>query len=372
VAVPRVSVVLPCLNEERTVADCVFEARRGIERLGVPGEVVVVDNGSTDASVRLAAAAGARVVLETRRGYGAALGRGMREAQGEMVVFGDADRSYAFDDLKPFWERIRAGADLVMGSRLRGTVEPGAMPWLNRRLGTPVLTLLVNLLFRTRISDVNCGQRALSRRAVDQLDLRAAGMEFASEMVIKAGLAGFRVEEVPIPFRHDGRDRPPHLRRWRDGWRHLRFILLFAPNVLLVAPGLALVAFGLAIGGGRMLLGRPGVSGAAAFGSACLLLLGSQLVHVGVLVKTWYHVEGFYRRPYLDRLFRYVGFEAGLLVSLGLIALGMVVGTPLLLSWSNGVPVQVQRVAATLTLLGLGMQTFTASVLLTVLGIRRR
>jgi hypothetical protein len=258
-----------------------------------------------------------------------------------------------------------------MGSRLRGTIEEGAMPWLHRRLGTPVLTGLVNLLFRTRITDVNCGQRALKASAVPRLHLRAGGMEFASEMVIKAALAGLRIAEVPVDFRRDRRGRPPHLRTWRDGWRHLRFLLLFAPNLVLLAPGVAFLLFG-AFLAGPSFLGRAAHGWARPFAGATLVLLGAQLVQVGLIVKTWYHVEGFYRRPYLDRLFRHIGFEAGLVLGLGLIAVGVVMGVPLVVAWREDVGPEPGRIAASLTFLVLGAQVVMSSVILSVLGIRRR
>jgi glycosyltransferase involved in cell wall biosynthesis len=367
-------VVLPCLNEELTVAGCIAEARGGIEALGHEREILVVDNGSTDRTAQVAEAAGARVILETRPGYGSALDRGIREATGDFIVLGDADGSYRFDDLGPLLDPLEQGADLVLGSRLRGRIEPGSMPALHRYLGTPVLTLIVNLIFRLKISDVNCGQRALTPAAARALNLRAAGMEFASEMIIKAALAGLKIEEVPVDLRRDRRARPPHLRTWRDGWRHLRFILLFAPNLMLIAPGLALGAVGLVLGGPAF-LGRPGFGAAAAFTGAALVLVGAQLIQVGILVKTWYHVEGFYPRPYLDRLFRYLGFEVGLILGLGLFAVGVVLGVPLLLAWSRGVtvdPSYPSRVAASLMFLVLGMQVVAGSVILSVLGIRKR
>jgi len=368
-----VSIVLPCLNEEETLADCIAEARRGVEALGpdYQAEIVVVDNGSTDKTRDVAERAGAHVISERRRGYGSALGRGIKDATGEVVVTGDADGSYRFDRLGPLVEPVLAGADLVVGSRLKGRLEPGAMPWLHRRLGTPVLTFLVNRFFRTRISDVNCGQRALRRAAAQALDLRAAGMEFASEMVVKAALAGYRIEEVPVDFRRDRRGHPPHLRPWRDGWRHLRFLLLLAPNIVLVGPGLSLLAVG-AVLGGPAWLGHPDFGGAAAFGGAALVLTGAQMVQVGVLVKTWYHVEGFYRRPYLERLFRYVGFEIGLLAGAGIVILGVIAGVPLLVAWHHELPVSSGRVAAALTFLVAGIQIIGTSVLMSVLGIRRR
>jgi len=367
---PRLSVVLPCLNEGRTVAECVREALAGAAALGCDVEVLCIDNGSTDDTARAAAEAGARVLDERRRGYGSAVARGIAEARGEIIVMGDADGSYRFDRLGPLLEKIDAGGDLVMGSRLKGTIEAGAMPWLHRHLGTPVLTFLVNRFFGTHISDVNCGQRALRRSAAQALDLRAGGMEFASEMVVKAALAGQRIEEVPVDFRRDRRDRPPHLRTWRDGWRHLRFILLFQPNIVLIGPGLALLVVG-AVLGGPAFLGRAGFGGAAAFAGAALVLLGAQLMHVGVLVKTWYHVEGFNRRPYLDRLFGVVRIEAGLALAAVLIAFGVVLGVPLVADWREGAQVEAAQVAACLTFLVLGMQVVASSVILSVLGIRR-
>jgi len=366
-----VSVVLPCLNEATTVGGCVREALAGLRALGRDGEVVVVDNGSTDASAAAASAAGARVVHERRKGYGSALGRGMREARGDVVVLGDADGSYRFDRLGPLVHAIEAGADLAMGTRLRGTIEPGAMPFLNRRLGTPLLTALVNLFFRTRISDVNSGQRALRGDVARSLDLNAAGMEFASEMVIKAALQRLEIADVPVEFRRDRRPRPPHLRRWRDGWRHLRFILLFAPNIVLVCPGLALLIVG-AFQAWPALLARRDTHGPAAFVGAGLVLLGAQLVQVGLIVKTWYHTEGFYRRPYLDRLYRMLSLEVGLLTGAALFAIGVITALPVVRAIRDDITPNRALGIAALTYVVLGMQILGTTVILSIMGIRRR
>jgi glycosyltransferase involved in cell wall biosynthesis len=221
----EVSVVLPCLNEARTVGSCVAEALGGLAAAQVAGEVVVADNGSTDGSPEIARANGARVVHVGQRGYGCALRAGIEAARGRFVIMGDADGSYSFADLRPFVERLRAGADLVVGNRFQGGIRLGAMPWLNRHVGNPLLSGLLNLLFRTPVGDAHCGLRAVRRQACRRLRLGAAGMELASEMVVKAALAGQRLSEVPVVLSPDGRGRRPHLRPLRDGWRHLRYLL---------------------------------------------------------------------------------------------------------------------------------------------------
>jgi glycosyltransferase involved in cell wall biosynthesis len=246
-ASPLLTVVMPCLNEQLTVGRCVDSAIETMRSIGVDGEVIVVDNGSTDGSPELAAARGARVVFETTKGYGSALRRGCDEARGTYILMADADESYDFSQIKPFVDALRDGADLVMGTRILGTIMPGAMPWKNRYIGNPLSTGLLNRLFRAKVSDVHCGMRALTKRAYDSLDLRTTGMEFASEMVIRAAMSGMMIVEVPITFRPDGRGRPPHLRPWRDGWRHLKTIMLFSPTALFLVPGLTLFLVGLVL-----------------------------------------------------------------------------------------------------------------------------
>lgn len=242
-----VSVVMPCLNEARTVGVCVTKAVESLRIMGVRGEVIVADNGSTDGSQEVATAAGARVVPVSSRGYGAALQGGIAAACGHYIVMGDADDSYDFSRLEPFLERLDAGDDLVMGNRFRGEIRPGAMPWHHRYVGNPVLTGILNLLYRSGIGDAHCGLRAFRKDAYDRLGLVTPGMEFASEMVVKATLAGLRMSEVPIVLQPDGRDRPPHLRSFRDGWRHLRFLLLFCPLWLFLIPAGILLSMGLGL-----------------------------------------------------------------------------------------------------------------------------
>src|SRR5579883_1501900 len=241
----EVSVVMPCLNEALTVEICVTKARDALLAAGVVGEVIVADNGSTDGSRELASRAGARVVPVSRRGYGAALQGGVAAARGRYVIMGDADDSYDFSRISQFIERLRGGDELVMGNRFRGEIRPGAMPWHHRYVGNPVLTGILNLFFRTGIGDAHCGLRAFRKDSYDRLRLTTPGMEFASEMVVKASLRGLQISEVPVVLYPDGRDRPPHLRSFRDGWRHLRFLMMSSPVWLFFMPSIVFDLIGL-------------------------------------------------------------------------------------------------------------------------------
>ena len=256
---PLVSVVIPCLNEANTLGRCIDAATSALVAAGIAGEVVVVDNGSTDGSREIASARGARVIVEATRGYGSTLRRGCEEARGTYILMGDADESYDFSQAGPFIQGLQDGADLVMGTRINGTILPGAMPWKNRYLGNPFSTGLLNRLFRAGVSDVHCGMRAITKDAYRSLDLHTTGMEFASEMVIRAAMVGMHISEVPITFHPDGRGRAPHLRPWRDGWRHLKTILIFSPTALFLVPGLALLALGLVLMTAQMVapMGEP-------------------------------------------------------------------------------------------------------------------
>jgi glycosyltransferase involved in cell wall biosynthesis len=286
----EVSAVIPCLNEEQTLGLCIEKAFRGFAELGVRGEVVVADNGSTDRSVEIAREMGARVIPEQRKGYGAALMRGITEARGEIIVMADADDSYDWTAIAPFVRKIREGYDLVMGNRFRGGIMAGAMPKLHRYLGNPVLSLIARVAFRTNIGDFHCGMRAFTRAAFDRMQLKTTGMEFATEMVANASHQGLRIAEVPIVLYPDKRNRPPHLRSFRDGWRHLRFILTYAPDYLYLIPGVALLIPGLLL---ELLLARGPVTyhqvylgiHFLALGSL-LTLVGFNIINLGVLAKT--------------------------------------------------------------------------------------
>ena len=250
----QLTILMPCLNEAETIRFCIAQAQAWIATSGVATEILIADNGSTDGSIEIAESMGARVVRVAQRGYGAALYAGCAAAQGAWIIFGDADASYDFSKLDAFVERLAAGDDVVMGNRFKGGIAPGAMPWKNRYVGNPILSTIGRVLFRITVGDFHCGLRALTKDAFLRMDLRTTGMEFASEMVIKAAQAKLRMTEVPTTLSKDGRSRPPHLRPWRDGWRHLRFMVLCSPRWLFVIPGLAVLVLSL-LGYGRLLLG---------------------------------------------------------------------------------------------------------------------
>src|SRR5476649_357352 len=238
---------MPCLNEAETLARCIEKAKLGIERSGVRGEIIVADNGSADGSVQIAENSGARVVQISEKGYGSALTGGIQAASGKWILMGDADDSYDFSDITGFVKKFQEGFELVMGCRLPsggGTISPGAMPWKNRWLGNPILSFIGRLFFKCPAHDFHCGLRGFTKTAFEKMDLQTTGMEFASEMVIKSTLKSLRITEVPITLHKDGRSRPPHLKPWRDGWRHLRFMLLFSPRWLFLVPGIFLSALG--------------------------------------------------------------------------------------------------------------------------------
>lgn len=285
----ELSVVMPCLNEARTVGACVQEAREAMARAGITGEIVIADNGSTDGSQAIAEKQGARVVPITEKGYGHALRGGIAAARGRFIIMGDADQSYDFSHLPRFVEKLRTGDDLVMGNRFLGGIQPGAMPWKNRHIGNPVLTFIGQLFFHTHIRDFHCGLRGFSAAAYRQMKLRTTGMEFASEMVIKAVILGLRVSEVPTVLRRDGRDRPPHLRPWRDGWRHLRFMLLFSPRWLFFYPGILLMLGGTVLGAallpGPLHLGRVQLDVHTLLFAAGGIMIGFQAVSFAALSK---------------------------------------------------------------------------------------
>ena len=376
----ELTVLMPCLDEAKTVATCVGKAIEACRAAGVEAEVLIADNGSQDGSRDLASAAGARVIQVAEKGYGAALRAGIEAARGRFIVMGDADDSYEFQDVPRFLARLRAGDELVMGSRFRGTIHPGAMPFLHRFLGNPVLTWILNLFFGAGITDAHCGMRGFSRAAIRSLSLRSAGMEFASEMVIRAAQQKLRIGEVPTSLRPDGRGRRPHLRTWRDGWRHLRFMLLFSPWWLFAVPGLGSMAVGLsltvAVGVTQVeLFGRVLHTHFALLGSA-LAILGLQLTLLGIFAKTVFVLDGIGRSPVVERLLAGYRLELALLLGAAAVLAGLGIDGRILWVWIRSHGGQLDEEITNLaimggTLLALGVEIIFSAFFLSILKASR-
>ena len=379
----ELSIVMPCLNEALTLETCIRKAQGFLTQHGVKGEVIVADNGSTDGSQAIAEKAGARVVPVKEKGYGSALLGGIAAARGRYIIMGDADDSYDFVNLMPFVEKLREGYDLVMGNRFRGGILPGAMPPLHYYLGNPVLTGLGRLFFCPKIGDYHCGLRGFSKAAAERMELRTTGMEFASEMVVKASLLKLRICEVPTTLKKDGRNRPPHLRSWRDGWRHLRFMLMYSPRWLFLIPGMVLMLVGLLAT--AWLWPGPQKVGGITFDVHTMLyaglaiLVGFQSVVFAVFTKTFAITSGLLPKDErMDRLYRVVTLETGLIVGVLLILAGLGGTAAAVLGWKKTqfgplVPSETLRtVIPSFVLLALGCQTVLASFFMSVLGLKRR
>jgi glycosyltransferase involved in cell wall biosynthesis len=371
---PLVSVVIPCLNEEQNIQACVLAAHEAISRMGVTGEVVVADNNSEDESARLAREAGARVVTEPRRGYGSAYLAGFAAARGRYIVMADADLTYDFDEIPRFVNALEDGAEMVIGDRM-DNIRPGAMPWLHQYVGNPILTGLLNLFFRTGISDAHCGMRALRRDVLPRLDLRTTGMEFASEMVIRASKEHLRIAEFPIEYHPRGGESK--LSSFRDGWRHLRFLLVHSPNHLFIVPGALLAGLGslivVVVGAGLEVFGRDwGMH--ALIGGALLMIVGTQVLALGLCA----HAYGTYfmgeRDPWFDRMRARFRLEHGLLLGGFFMFTGILLGALILGTWiSHGLGSLADEKLAVIaaSLLIVGIQIFFSSFLLSILGLRR-
>ncbi|AMW05822.1 glycosyltransferase family 2 protein [Gemmatimonas phototrophica] len=376
----ELTILMPCLNEARTLGVCIAKARAFLATHAITGEVLIADNGSTDGSQTLAVNAGARVVPIADRGYGAALRGGIQAAHGRFVIFGDADDSYDFSALLPFVEALRAGAEVVVGNRFRGGIGPGAMPFLHRYLGNPVLSWLGRLFFKVPLGDFHCGLRGLNRQAFAAVPLQTTGMEFASEMIVRSSLHGLRIREVPTTLQKDGRDRPPHLRTWRDGWRHLRFLLSFSPRWLFLYPGLAMI-----LGGGalmlRLMYGPLPVAGVTLdvhtmLYAAALVLVGVQVTLFAIMARTYAITAGLLPAdPLLKSLWQRITLETGLVLSAVFIALGVAIGGLAVVGWRDRAfgsidPVDTMRlVIPSMLLLVIGVQGCFASFILSLLGL---
>ena len=378
----ELSILMPCLNEAETLAACIRKAQQGLADLDVAGEIVIADNGSTDGSPEIAASMGARVIHVAEKGYGSALLGGIKAARGRYIIMGDADDSYDFTNLAPFLENLRAGYDLVMGNRFRGGIEPQAMPALHRYLGNPVLTGIGRLFFNSPCGDFHCGLRGFNKAAIQRLDLRTTGMEFASETVVKASLHGLRITEVPTTLSPDGRSRPPHLRSWSDGWRHLRFLLLYSPRWLFLYPGMFLMLVG-AVVGGWLLLGPRVVDGVTLdvhtfLYAAMAIIIGYQTVIFAVFTKVFAITEGLLPEdPRLTIMFRHIKLETGIIAGSLLLVAGIAISIYALSFWgaTSFGPLDPSRtlrlVIPAATLITLGLQTVLSSFFLSILGLKR-
>src|SRR4030095_17007718 len=379
----EVSIVMPCLNEAETVGVCIAKARQSLNDNNVQGEIIVADKGSIDGSQAIASESGARVVHVSAKGYGNALMGGIAAAKGTYVIMGDADDSYDFSNLGPFIAKLREGYQLVMGNRFKGGIKPKAMPPTHKYLGNPVLTAVGRLFFRSPCRDFHCGLRGFDKDAIINLDLRTTGMEFASEMVVKATLHNLRITEVPTVLSPAGRQRPPHLNTWRDGWRHLRFLLLYSPRWLFLYPGALLMLAGIAVG--AWLLPRPRTVGSVTFDvhtlvyAAMAILVGFQAITFAVFTKIFAISEGLLPEDArLNTIFKWITLEVGLLVGTAMVIFG-IIGTVYALDfWGQrsfgplNTSQTMRTVIPAVTSLTLGCQIIFSSFFLSVLGLRRK
>lgn len=372
-----ISIVIPCLNEEQTLKDVIDTAKLALAKYGYKGEVIVADNGSTDRSRQIATENGARVVEVPLKGYGSALTSGIEGSRGKFVIVGDADGSYDFMEIDRFVEKWRQGAEFVMGTRLKGVIDPGAMPNSHRYLGTPVLTMLINVFFGTHISDCNCGLRGITKSSFLKLHVHATGMEFASEMIIKASMLHIKSAEVPASLHVDKRDRRPHLNTWRDGWMHLRFILTYAADRLFLIPGLLMVAVGLL--GFALLWKEPQTIFGLfmdyhfLFPSSLLLILGFQCIQFTVWAKTYTGLANY--SPKTAQLLHFITFERGIIVGLLFLFAGLALNLVIVAEWlstyGKGLFAIRQAIIAQ-TLMAIGAQLCFGAFFMSILRIPQR
>ena len=383
----ELTILMPCLNEAETIAQCIEKAKTGLARAGVPGEILIADNGSTDGSQAIAEKLGARVVAVKEKGYGNALRGGIAAAKGKWILMGDADDSYDFSEADRFVKKFQEGYDLVMGCRLPsggGTIMPGAMPWKNRWIGNPTLSFIGRLFFKCPAHDFHAGLRAFSKNALDKMELQTTGMEFASEMVIKATLKRFRIAEVPITLHPDGRSRPPHLKPWRDGWRHLRFMLIYSPRWLFLVPGLVLSALGIAFASVlsvQDVQAGPINLNVGTLMMACMgIIVGFQLVAFAFFTKVFAISEGLLPEDRkLTQVFGFFTLEKGLIASLVMLLTGALMLLRAVWLWKevhfgalHSTEDNLRQLIPAGTLIVLGIQGIFSSFFMSVLGLKTR
>lgn len=371
----ELTILMPCLNEAETLATCISKAKKYLSTSNVSGEVLIADNGSTDNSIQIAESLGATVINVAEKGYGSALIAGINAAKGIYVIMGDADDSYDFENLDPFVAALRAGNELVMGNRFAGGIEKGAMPPLHRYLGNPVLSGIGKIFFKTDIGDFHCGLRGFNRDSMLKIGLNTSGMEFASEMVVRSILAGLKITEVPTTLKKDGRTRPPHLRSWHDGWRHLKFLFAFSPKWLFFIPGIVSFTIGvlvtLILAVRDVQVGQTGFSIATQIYASSLAVIGYQAILFSVLARVYARSKNYLIQEVwlLEKVIRGATLEKGLLVGVFLLLIGVSIGILQLMAWAslgwgNQNPTETIRIAIPATLfLIIGAQTIQTSAL---------
>ncbi len=375
----ELSIVMPCLNEAETVGDCVRKAKSFLEKNNINGEVVVADNGSDDGSKEIALKEGARIVDVPEKGYGAALIGGISEAKGKFVIMGDSDDSHDLENLDPFIEKLREGYEMIIGNRFKGGIQPGAMSFMKKYVGNPLLSGIGRVFFNSKIKDFHCGLRGFTKEAFENLDLRAAGMEFASEMVVKSTLFNLKMTEVPTKMMPSGRSRPPHLRTFTDGWRHLRFLLLYSPRWLFLYPGFTLILAGLVLGIWLLPGAKWSLDVHTMLYAAAALIIGFQLVSFAILIKTFAVQEKLLpAHPKLNKLLQHATLEKGILVGglLVLVGIGGSIYSLILLESGKfqelGITNTMRIVISAITLLIFGFQVIYSSFFYSILKLKLR
>lgn len=380
---PELTILMPCLNEAATLAVCINKAKKFLSGNSINGEIIIADNGSTDGSQKIAAENGARVIEVDEKGYGSALMGGIKQANGKFIIMGDSDDSYDFENLLPFVEKLRAGYDIVMGNRFKGGIKKGAMPFLHKYLGNPVLSFIGRLFFRIKIRDFHCGLRGFNKSEIEKMDLHTTGMEFASEMVVKASLLKMKITEVPTTLSPDGRNRPPHLRTWRDGWRHLRFLLMYSPSWLFLYPGFFLVISGLILSIilsiGPVKIGSIELDVHTLLYTASFIIIGFQSIVFYFFTKIFAMSEGLLPKDEkFDRIFKYINLENGLVLGALITLTGIGLSFDAVFNWAklsfgNLDPgIILRKVIPAVTSIIIGVQVILYSFFFSILGLKRK